>query len=91
MYNDEEVNLCENLAMLTAIAIDGRGLNLGMTTEKPAILSLRNVTKTFGEGETKLQILKGVNLDVREGEFLVILGESGCGKSTILNIIGGMD
>ena len=91
LYNDEDVSLCENLAMLTAIAIDGRGLNRGMTTEKPAILSLRNVTKTFGEGETKLQILKGVNLDVREGEFLVILGESGCGKSTMLNIIGGMD
>lgn len=91
LYNDEDVSLCENLAMLTAIAIDGRGLNRGMTTEKPAIISLQNVTKTFGEGETKLQILKGVNLDVREGEFLVILGESGCGKSTMLNIIGGMD
>ena len=91
LYNDEDVSLCENLAILTAIAIDGRGLNRGMTTEKPTILSLRNVTKTFGEGETKLQILKGVNLDVREGEFLVILGESGCGKSTMLNIIGGMD
>ena len=38
-----------------------------------------------------LQVLKGVNLDIREGEFLVILGESGCGKSTMLNIIGGMD
>ncbi|MDO5425207.1 MAG: ABC transporter ATP-binding protein [Eubacteriales bacterium] len=36
-------------------------------------------------------MLKGVNLDIREGEFLVILGESGCGKSTMLNIIGGMD
>jgi len=36
-------------------------------------------------------VLKGVDLDIREGEFLVILGESGCGKSTLLNIIGGMD
>ena len=91
LYNDEDVSLCENLAMLTAIAIDGRGLNLGITEGKPSIISLRNVTKTYGEGETKVQILKGVNLDVREGEFLVILGESGCGKSTMLNIIGGMD
>lgn len=54
LYNDENVSLCENLAMLTAIAIDGRGLNVGMTAEKPAIISLRNVTKTFGEGDTKL-------------------------------------
>ncbi len=91
LYNDEDINLCENLAMLTAIAVDGRGLNLGFAESKKSIISLRNVTKTFGTGENKLQVLKGVNLDIREGEFLVILGESGCGKSTMLNIIGGMD
>ena len=91
LYNDDDVNLCENLAMLTAIAVDGRGLNLGFTESKKSIISLRDVTKTFGSGENQLQVLKGVNLDIREGEFLVILGESGCGKSTMLNIIGGMD
>lgn len=91
LYNDEDVSLCENLAMLTAIAVDGRGLNLGFTESKKAIISLRDVTKTFGSGENQIQVLKGVNLDIREGEFLVILGESGCGKSTMLNIIGGMD
>ncbi len=91
LYNDDDVDLCENLAMLTAIAIDGKGLNLGFTEEKKVIISLRDVTKTYGSGETKTQVLKGVNLDIREGEFLVILGESGCGKSTMLNIIGGMD
>ncbi len=91
LYDDADVDLCENLAMLTAIAIDGQGLNLGFAEEKKSIISLRGVTKVFGQGETQIQILKGVNLDVREGEFLVILGESGCGKSTMLNIIGGMD
>lgn len=91
LYNDDDVNLCENLAMLTAIAVDGRGLNLGFTESKKSIISLRDVTKTFGSGENQLQVLKGVNLDIQEGEFLVILGESGCGKSTMLNIIGGMD
>ncbi len=91
LYDDADVSLCEDLAMLTAIAIDGRGLNLGITEGKKSIISLKNVTKTFGSGETAVQILKGVNLDIREGEFLVILGESGCGKSTMLNIIGGMD
>ncbi len=91
LYDDDDVALCENLAMLTAIAADDKGLYLGFTREKPVILSLRDVTKTYGEGETQTQVLKGVNLDVREGEFLVILGESGCGKSTMLNIIGGMD
>ncbi len=91
LYDEQDVKLCENLAMLTAIAIDDRGLNLGFAEEKPVILSLRDVTKTYGEGETAVQVLKGVNLDIREGEFLVILGESGCGKSTMLNIVGGMD
>ena len=91
LYNDADVELCENLAMLTAIAVDGNGLNLGFSQEKATLISLTNVTKTFGTGEMQVQVLKGVNLDVREGEFLVILGESGCGKSTMLNIIGGMD
>ena len=91
LYDDADVELCENLAMLTAIAVDEKGLNLGFAEERKAILSLRGVTKSFGSGETEIQVLKGVNLDVREGEFLVILGESGCGKSTMLNIIGGMD
>ena len=91
LYNDADVELCENLAMLTAIAVDGNGLNLGFSQEKATLISLKNVTKTFGSGETQVHVLRGVNLDVREGEFLVILGESGCGKSTMLNIIGGMD
>lgn len=91
LYNNEDVKICEDLAMLTAIAVDSRGLNLGFAEEKPTIISLRDVTKTYGHGETEVQVLKGVNLDIREGEFLVILGESGCGKSTLLNIIGGMD
>lgn len=91
LYDDDDVELSETLAMLTAIAVDARGLNLGFAEEKPILLSLRGITKSFGHGETKVQVLRGVNLDIREGEFLVILGESGCGKSTMLNIIGGMD
>ena len=91
LYDNEDVKICEELAILTAIAVDSRGLNLGFTEEKPIIISLRDVTKTYGQGETQVQVLRGVNLDIREGEFLVILGESGCGKSTLLNIIGGMD
>ena len=91
LYDNDDVKICEDLAMLTAIAVDSRGLNLGFAEEKPIIISLRDVTKTYGQGETQVQVLRGVNLDIREGEFLVILGESGCGKSTLLNIIGGMD
>ncbi len=91
LYTDDDVELCENLAMLTAIAIDNKGLNLGFTEEKKALLSLRDVTKVAEQGEPPARLLRGVTFDVLEGEFLVLLGESGCGKSAVLNILGGMD
>jgi ABC-type lipoprotein export system ATPase subunit len=56
-----------------------------------SIMEARGVTREFQNGDVVTKVLKGVNLDVFEGEFLVLLGESGCGKSTLLNILGGMD
>ena len=56
-----------------------------------AFISLRNITKKYGSGEAEIYALKGINLSVDKGEFVVILGSSGAGKSTMLNIIGGMD
>lgn len=50
---------------------------------------VRNITKTFGEGEARVQALKGVNFDAREGELLMIVGPSGCGKTTLLSVIAG--
>lgn len=55
------------------------------------MLSLKNITKVYGEGETKVNALKGVSLTFRESEFIAILGPSGCGKTTMLNIVGGLD
>lgn len=55
------------------------------------ILEFRNVKKYYQIGEVKIEALKGVNFDINEGEFVVILGASGAGKSTILNLLGGMD
>ena len=54
-------------------------------------LTLQQIKKSFGEGESKIEVLKGINLAVEQGEFCVLLGPSGCGKSTLLNIIGGID
>ena len=59
--------------------------------QKKVIVSLRGVTKEYPSGESVIKVLKGIDLDIYEHEFLVILGESGCGKSTMMNIIGGMD
>ena len=54
-------------------------------------LEINNVRKSFGEGEGKVEILKGIDLGIEKGEFCVLLGPSGSGKSTLLNIIGGID
>ncbi len=56
------------------------------------MLQLKNITKTYGNSEDgKVQALKGINIEFRENEFVSILGQSGCGKTTLLNIIGGLD
>ncbi len=53
--------------------------------------TLRGLSKVYGEGETAVHALREVNLDIAEGELLVLLGPSGSGKSTLLNIMGGLD
>lgn len=55
------------------------------------MLTLKDVTKNYGEGENEVQALKGITISFRKCEFVSILGQSGCGKSTLLNIIGGLD
>ena len=55
------------------------------------MLSLKNITKNYTMGDTEVKALKGVSIDFRESEFVSILGQSGCGKTTLLNIIGGLD
>ena len=55
------------------------------------MLSLYDVKKEYGEGESAVLALKGVSISFRENEFVSILGPSGCGKTTLLNIIGGLD
>lgn len=91
LFSAEDQDVCEIMAMIAAIAIDENGLDMGVCAQKPVIVSLRDVKKEFQNGELVTQVLKGVDLDVYEGELLVLLGESGCGKSTLLNIIGGLD
>ena len=65
-----------------------------MTSEgrvRRAVFRARGVTKIYGQGELEVRALDGVDLDLFEGEMLVLLGPSGSGKSTLLNILGGLD
>jgi putative ABC transport system ATP-binding protein len=55
------------------------------------VIRLRDITKSYGEGAAKTQVLRGVSFDVEKGELIALVGQSGSGKSTLLNIIGGLD
>ena len=55
------------------------------------ILEIRGIKKSFGTGDSRVNVLKGLDLNIEKGEFCVLLGPSGSGKSTLLNIIGGID
>ncbi|MBL8347710.1 MAG: ABC transporter ATP-binding protein [Rubrivivax sp.] len=56
-----------------------------------ALIELRSVTKTYGEGSAAFQALRGVDLAIGEGEFVAVMGPSGSGKSTVMNILGCLD
>jgi putative ABC transport system ATP-binding protein len=55
------------------------------------ILKTTNLTKTYGVGETKVEALKNIDISVKQGEFVAIVGASGSGKSTMLHLLGGLD
>ena len=57
----------------------------------PPLISLRGVTRVYGEGQARVRALAGVDLDIDAGEFVAIMGPSGSGKSTAMNIIGCLD
>jgi len=66
-------------------------MNANTRSSAPPLIRLRNVTKVYGEGALAFQALKGVNLDIAQGDFVAIMGPSGSGKSTAMNTLGCLD
>ena len=62
-----------------------------MSSDVPALIQIENVSRTFHRGSEEIQVLAGLDLKVKQGEFLALMGPSGSGKSTLLNLIGGLD
>jgi len=68
-----------------------RTMDAAVATAAPTVFLARGLTKTYRTGEVEVQALRDVDLEIRRGEFIVLLGPSGSGKSTLLNILGGLD
>jgi putative ABC transport system ATP-binding protein len=79
----DAVNLFKRNGKHAEIAVDEQG--------RKAVIDIRDITKTYEMGELSLQVLKGISLQIYEGEFVSIMGPSGSGKSTLMNILGCLD
>ena len=91
-YTEEEQKLCRQMAALAAIVLEEKGYSLErVRSGKTVLIQARNLCKDFPSGEGNLRVLRNLNLNIYEGEFVILLGESGCGKSTLVNILAGMD
>ena len=55
------------------------------------MIKVRDIIKSYGSGESRFQVLQGISLEMKDGDFVVILGASGSGKSTFLNVISGLE
>src|SRR3954453_7822955 len=60
-------------------------------TDSPPVVSARDVTRRFGEGDTAVDALRGVSIDVEAGRLTAVMGPSGSGKSTLMHILAGLD
>lgn len=80
-YNDCELDVT-NKSCIT-LTLEERGQLM--------FIEIQGIKKHYGEGDSRVEVLRGIDISINQGEFCVLLGPSGSGKSTLLNIIGGID
>ncbi len=90
-FDEEDLRLATQLTALISLDMEDKGYEVPQREESEPMITLRSVVREFPSGDETIRVLKGIDLDIYPREFLVILGESGCGKTTMMNIIGGMD
>ncbi len=66
-------------------------MNMHPRSTPPPLISLRDVTKVYGQGQAAMHALRGINIDIAPGDFMAMMGPSGSGKSTCMNILGCLD
>jgi putative ABC transport system ATP-binding protein len=81
-------NFADDVVVSSAVVTGSTDLN---SIHEPNVVDIRDITKTYFMGEFDLEVLKGISLQVRQGEFVSIMGPSGSGKSTLMNILGALD
>jgi putative ABC transport system ATP-binding protein len=81
-------NFADDVVVSSAVVTGATDLN---SIHEPNVVDIRDITKTYFMGEFDLEVLKGISLQVRQGEFVSIMGPSGSGKSTLMNILGALD
>jgi putative ABC transport system ATP-binding protein len=75
---------------MSAVAMSNLLANNNLAADQASAVSCRGITKDFGRGETRVQALRGVDLEIPTNEMTLLVGESGCGKTTLISIIAGL-
>ena len=90
-FDEQDSHFAEQMASVVAQNFEKNQYEPLKPPREDPLIELKGVTKEYQSGDSVSMVLKGIDLPVFPEEFLVILGESGCGKTTLMNIIGGMD
>ena len=88
-FNDDPIKAVH--AVRDYVAVHRQTVRSDVSPRGPVLLTVRDITKTYKLGRQRLEVLKGITLDIHEGEFVAITGASGSGKSTLLQLMGGLD